>query len=250
MSREAIIKYGTAVVVLIVGILLSRWTGAIVRKRTRKFAKSKHLRNILSILAQISVVILIFVFILDWLDLGTTAASLAAGAGVIGIVIGYGAKRLLEEATAATIIFFNHHFEVGDWVKIGKHIGKVTTIGFSGVAMVTRLKESLFLPATFVISKPLVNYTRKTLSRETKELWRTIKCSISPKQLDALRKFVKTSLAKETGVTAVDVTATNVSIRKSYKILTVIVSYKARFDEPLHYRLTDKLISFCATNEK
>lgn len=241
-----ILRYALILIAALVGWFLSGAIARQVRKSSKKVVQSKHARNILATITQVSILIIIVIIILDILDLGATAASLAAGAGIIGIVIGYGSQSLFKEATAATIIYLKSQFRVGDWIKCGDYVGQVTSIGFKGVSMITTMNESLFLPATYVISKPLINYKRKTLSGETKELWQKSEVKIKGVNVDKVKQFAEKLFKENTTISEFKVITSEISPRKRYTIATITLQYKAGFDPDLNLHLTDEINSFCA----
>lgn len=61
--------------------------------------------------------------------LGVDVTGLLAGAGVIALVIGFGAERLVADVITGIFMLFEHQYEVGDVVVVGNFRGTVDDIG-------------------------------------------------------------------------------------------------------------------------
>lgn len=65
--------------------------------------------------------------VLSALDINVT--GLLAGAGVLGLAIGFGAQNLVRDVITGFFIIFEDQFSVGDYVRIGAAEGTVEEIG-------------------------------------------------------------------------------------------------------------------------
>jgi small conductance mechanosensitive channel len=70
-----------------------------------------------------------FVIILILSQFGFNLAPLLAGAGVIGLAIGFGAQSLVKDVITGFFIIFEDQFAVGDVIQIGTYKGTVEEIG-------------------------------------------------------------------------------------------------------------------------
>src|SRR5690625_6084714 len=62
---------------------------------------------------------------------GLEVASLLAGAGVLGIILGFGAQSLIEDLLGGLFIVYEKQLRVGDYVIVyEEHSGTVESIGF------------------------------------------------------------------------------------------------------------------------
>lgn len=52
-----------------------------------------------------------------------------AGAGVLALIIGFGAESLIADVITGTFMLFEHQYEVGDIIVVGDFRGTVTQIG-------------------------------------------------------------------------------------------------------------------------
>lgn len=70
-------------------------------------------------------------------QLGFNLAPLLAGAGVLGLAIGFGAQSLVKDVITGFFIIFEDQFGVGDVIQVGNYKGTVEEIGLR----VTRIRN-------------------------------------------------------------------------------------------------------------
>ncbi|MEE8333583.1 MAG: mechanosensitive ion channel domain-containing protein [Alphaproteobacteria bacterium] len=86
-------------------------------------------RTLLPLLRTTTLIVLIAVVVLVTLsELGVNIAPLLAGAGVIGLAIGFGSQALVKDIITGMFILIEDQIAVGDVVKIGDHAGVVETL--------------------------------------------------------------------------------------------------------------------------
>ncbi|MEB3750663.1 MULTISPECIES: mechanosensitive ion channel family protein [Geobacillus] len=82
--------------------------------------------------------VLYFMALLMILDtFGVPVKGLLAGAGVVGLAVGFGAQSLVKDVITGFFIIFEDQFAVGDYVRIGNFEGYVEEIGLR----VTKIKS-------------------------------------------------------------------------------------------------------------
>jgi small-conductance mechanosensitive channel len=70
-------------------------------------------------------------------ELGFPLAPLLAGAGVIGLAIGFGAQNVVRDVITGFFIIYEDQFSVGDFITTGSYTGTVQEIGLR----ITKIKE-------------------------------------------------------------------------------------------------------------
>ena len=90
------------------------------------------------------------------------AASLLAGAGVLGIVLGVAAGPLIGNLIAGIQIAFTQPIKVGDVVVIEGEWGLVGEITAAYVVVYIWDKRRLIVPLSQIVNQPVENWTRKT----------------------------------------------------------------------------------------
>lgn len=89
----------------------------------REETLSKLLDNILSYV----IYFLAFMMILS--VLGIDVKALLAGAGIVGLAVGFGAQSLVKDILSGFFIIFEDQFSVGDHIRVGQFEGDVEAIG-------------------------------------------------------------------------------------------------------------------------
>lgn len=79
-------------------------------------------------------------------QLGINLAPVLAGAGFVGLAIGFGAQSLVKDVITGFFIIFEDQFAVGDTVQIGGHKGTVEEIGMRVTRIVSWTGEVHIIP--------------------------------------------------------------------------------------------------------
>jgi len=105
----------------------------------------KYLVSIISILVVLSL----------W---GVNVAPALAGLGILGLVIGLGAQKFINDLISGFFIVFEHHFDVGDKIEVQGFKGDVTDIGLK-TTRVRNWKGDVKIISNGEISS-LINFSR------------------------------------------------------------------------------------------
>lgn len=95
------------------------------------------------------------VAVLEAFDIHVT--GLLAGAGVLGLAIGFGAQSLVKDVISGFFIIFEDQFSVGDYVQIGEAVGTVEEIGLRTTKISAYGGEIYIIPNGNIIE--VVNYS-------------------------------------------------------------------------------------------
>ncbi|MET3575884.1 mechanosensitive ion channel family protein [Bhargavaea ullalensis] len=120
-------------------------------------------------------------------------AGLLAGAGVLGLAVGFGAQSLVKDIITGFFVIFEDQFSVGDYVKIGEAVGTVEEIGLRTTKIKTYTGELYIIPngsITEVVNSSIYNSTavidisiaRETNLQETESLIRSFLAGITGKE--------------------------------------------------------------------
>lgn len=139
---------GTSFVFLkIIGIVLG--TYLIVKAGKKIIEKSLHFNDNLTdsnrrVTTMIKLVDNIFTYVVYFVsfllilgEFNFNLAPLLAGAGVLGLAIGFGAQNFVKDVISGFFIVFEDQFGIGDYIRLGKKEGYVEEIGFR----VTKIKS-------------------------------------------------------------------------------------------------------------
>ncbi len=78
--------------------------------------------------------------------LGIDVKALLAGAGIVGLAVGFGAQSLVKDIISGFFIIFEDQFSVGDHIRIGVFEGNVETIGLRTTKIKSWTGEVHILP--------------------------------------------------------------------------------------------------------
>jgi moderate conductance mechanosensitive channel len=104
-------------------------------RRERNRARAQTLGSVLSSMAAILIWIIAGLLVLG--ELGVQLGPLLAGAGIVGLAVGFGAQSLVRDFFTGTFILLEDQYGVGDVVDLGEADGVVERVGFR----VTRLRD-------------------------------------------------------------------------------------------------------------
>ncbi|HSH23975.1 MAG TPA: mechanosensitive ion channel family protein, partial [Massilibacterium sp.] len=84
-------------------------------------------------------------------ELNVPVKSLLAGAGIVGLAVGFGAQSLVKDIITGFFIVFEDQFAVGDYVRIGEFEGTVEEIGLRTTKIKSWTGEVHILPNSSII---------------------------------------------------------------------------------------------------
>ncbi len=128
LLKVVLITIAAVVMVKVLRVLIRktfsvRIKGPLLYNERRQQTLSKLLSNVVAYVVYfIAAVSILSTFTID-------ITGLIAGAGVLGLAIGFGAQNLVRDVITGFFIIFEDQFSVGDYVRIGAAEGTVEEIG-------------------------------------------------------------------------------------------------------------------------
>ncbi len=136
--RLCLIIGGSALVMRFLKLIVDRFfmprTGA--KHFYLEERRARTLSTLLKSIVQYVVYFVALVMILREFQIDTT--SILAGAGVIGLAVGFGAQTLVKDVITGFFILFEDQYSVGDYIVSGDMAGTVEDMGFR----ITKLRGS------------------------------------------------------------------------------------------------------------
>ncbi|MCB0419046.1 MAG: mechanosensitive ion channel family protein [Bdellovibrionaceae bacterium] len=152
---------------LVVAVFLSVlfWYAAglasrMLERAFRRFVDSETLVSLLTRTARFVLLCVGLFFVLGVLNLEKTVASLLAGAGVLGLVVGIAFQDFMSNFFAGIMISFRRPFVVGDIIESNSHMGTVKNVNLRNTVVLNFDGQQVLIPNKIVIENPLLNYTR------------------------------------------------------------------------------------------
>lgn len=195
---EASIKNIPNIFVAIIVLFFFFYLGGILRKAVNKvllrISYKKSVNELLSSVVNI-VVILIGVFsALEIIGLEKTVTSILAGAGVIGIALGFAFQEIAANFVAGLLIAYREPYQLGDIIEIDNIVGQVTNVEFRITSITTFQGLEVFIPNKDMFTKPFINYT----STPRRRVDLTVGVSYSA-DLDTVERVTKDALSSVPG---------------------------------------------------
>ncbi|MFZ5945009.1 MAG: mechanosensitive ion channel family protein [Bacillota bacterium] len=105
---------------------------------------------------------LYFIAIITILDIfQVPIASVLAGAGIVGLAVGFGAQNLVKDIISGFFIIFEDLYAVGEYIKIGDKFGMVEEIGLKTTKIRAWTGELFMIPNGSV--EQVTNYNRGSM---------------------------------------------------------------------------------------
>ncbi|BAQ09430.1 small-conductance mechanosensitive channel [Bacillus sp. OxB-1] len=127
-----------------------KWKGPLRHSERREITLLRLLENTLSYIIYFSAILAILSEFMD-------VRGLLAGAGVLGLAVGFGAQSLVKDVITGFFILFEDQFSVGDYVKIGSAEGTVEEIGLRTTKVKSPTGEVSIIPNGGITQ--VVNYS-------------------------------------------------------------------------------------------
>lgn len=105
-------------------------------KRSAEMARAGRLRTLLPMLRTVLMAIIVLVVGLIVLsELGVNIAPLLAGAGVVGIAVGFGSQKLVQDLITGLFLLLENAMQVGDVVTVGGMTGTVEALSIRTIRL-------------------------------------------------------------------------------------------------------------------
>ncbi len=167
-NEETWLYLSETIIKIIVVLVLSKVIIKIGKKMLRKVflvrAKSPFRTNerrestLLKLLENIITYVVYFVSAMMILEYcGIPIKGLLAGAGILGLAVGFGAQSLVKDIISGFFVIFEDQFSVGDYIKINPFEGEVLEIGLRTTKLKSKTGELHVIPNGSIIQ--VTNYS-------------------------------------------------------------------------------------------
>jgi small conductance mechanosensitive channel len=149
-------KLLVAVLILIAGVMVGRWTARAVGQMLERFQLDRPVQLLIERSAKLLVVGLFAIMALQ--NLGVELLPLIAGLGVAGAGIALAMQGVLGNAAAGLTIIFTRPYRVGDYISIQKEEGEVQDISLFSTTLGHADLSQVIIPNRKVAGEILHNY--------------------------------------------------------------------------------------------
>ncbi|EWH10857.1 small-conductance mechanosensitive channel [Catenovulum agarivorans DS-2] len=148
-----------AVFVVLCFAVLSKLVGKYSNKLLRQVLESRQTADLLSAIIKVCVLIAGIFISLDLIGLKGTVTSLLAGAGIIGLAIGFAFQDMTENLIAGIAMGIRKPFLVGDIIETDSVFGTVKAINLRNTLVETFFGQLEVVPNKILFRNILTNYT-------------------------------------------------------------------------------------------
>ena len=116
-------------------------------KGSAKRSKLKRRKTLVSVArSATSIVTGVVAFILILQELNVNLAPLAASAGILGAIVGFGAQSFIKDLVSGSFVIAEDQYRVGDWVTLNKIDGTVKEVGLRMTTLVDSSGITYYIP--------------------------------------------------------------------------------------------------------
>ncbi len=146
-----------AIVILIVGNMISKRVPKTVTKVLSKKDVDKTVVNFLASLSRMSIMTITLLFVLA--QFGIQTASLIAVLGAAGLAIGLALQGTLSNVAGGVMLLFFRPMRIGDFVEVAGHAGTVKAVNLFTTEMATGDNVQIILPNASVWGSAIKNFS-------------------------------------------------------------------------------------------
>jgi small conductance mechanosensitive channel len=154
-----------AVLIVVAFWLAAKLVRKVLRSLLRKTPAPRQIRGLLVNVVAVAVLVTGLFIALGVLELDKTVTSLLAGAGIIGLALGFAFQDMAANFMAGVYLAFARPIRVGDIIETNDFFGTVERIDLRSMRLRRPEGQVVLLPNKMVFENPLINYNDQTLRR-------------------------------------------------------------------------------------
>ncbi|AEP31614.1 mechanosensitive ion channel family protein [Brumicola nitratireducens] len=148
-----------ALVVVLAFAIFARLTSRIVSKILHGAFESRQIADLLSAMSKVVVFVAGVFIALEFLGLTGTVTSLLAGAGILGLAIGFAFQDMTENLIAGIAMGIRKPFQIGDVLEAEGVFGTVKSINLRNTVVETFFGQLEIIPNKILFRNIVTNYT-------------------------------------------------------------------------------------------
>jgi len=148
-----------AIIFIIFFSLFARIAGNVMRKVLRRAFDSHQIADLITAILKTCLILMGIFICLDFVGLKGTVTSLLAGAGIIGLAIGFAFQDMTENLIAGIVMGIRKPFKIGDIVEADGVFGTIKTINLRNTLVETFFGQLEIIPNKILFRNILTNYT-------------------------------------------------------------------------------------------
>ncbi len=148
-----------SILILLAFVMIGKFLKKMVYKLTGRITDNQSLRKLISSILYIITLSIGTFIALSVLELDGAVTSLLAGAGVIGLALGFAFQDIASNFIAGTMMSIRRPFQVNDLIETNSYFGKVVSIHLRTTQIETLQGQLVMIPNAEVFKNPIINYS-------------------------------------------------------------------------------------------
>ncbi|MBW3554675.1 MAG: mechanosensitive ion channel family protein [Gemmatimonadetes bacterium] len=148
-----------ALVVLLVFLGLGTVVRNVVGRIMDRLAHQPEVSRVVAAAAYVAVLGIGIVLALGTLNLDKTVTSLLAGAGILGLALGFAFQDIAENFIAGVVLNVQDQFSEGDIIESNDYMGMVERVQLRATTVRTFQGQRVLIPNAMVFKNPLINFS-------------------------------------------------------------------------------------------
>lgn len=157
---EMLPNFALALLVLIVFYVLGKLLRKFVRGLLEKVTTNKTVIDLAETVMSVIIIGIGLFFALSILNLDGTVTSLLAGAGIIGLALGFAFQDIAANFISGLLLSIRHPFGIGDIIESNDYYGTVQKLNLRNTIIKTPQGQIVYIPNKVVFENPFTNYTK------------------------------------------------------------------------------------------
>ncbi len=161
-ALEMLPNFTVAILIVIIFGFLAKLLSALTQRSLKHLHKRKQVQYLLSKIVRWVVLLTGFFIALSILQLDKTVTSLLAGAGVLGLALGFAFQDIASNFISGVLLSFQSPFKIGEIIELkDETMGKVIHSDLRTTVLETFQGQVVTIPNKSIFQNKLVNYSQK-----------------------------------------------------------------------------------------
>jgi small-conductance mechanosensitive channel len=164
LGRRVLSAIGTLTVTVVLALVVWEAINLAIQRHLTKLqlqaqiARSARLRTLLPLVrSTLLITILVVAGLMVLSEIGINIAPLLAGAGIVGVAIGFGSQKLVQDLITGIFLLLENAMQVGDWVTVSGLSGSVEALSVRTIRLRASDGSVHIIPFSAVTSVTNVN---------------------------------------------------------------------------------------------
>ncbi|WP_417609350.1 mechanosensitive ion channel family protein [Owenweeksia hongkongensis] len=157
---EMLPNFVLAILIVVAFVLIGKLLKKLFEKIFRRITDNKSLQSLLSSILYLGIVAIGTFIALSVLQLDGAVTSLLAGAGVIGLALGFAFQEIASNFIAGTMMSIRKPFKIDDLIETNDFFGIIQHIHLRTTELRTMQGQIVQIPNSMVFKNPIINYTQ------------------------------------------------------------------------------------------